>query len=49
MLFHLLQELDLKILEQLAAQEKDEVILQTSRREKAKADAEWMKQVIVSL
>lgn len=39
------QELDLKILEQLASQEQDEVILQTARREKAKADAEWMKQV----
>ena len=36
----------MKILEQLASQEKDEVILQTARREKAKADAEWMKQVI---
>jgi len=39
----------LKILEQLASQEKDEVILQTARREKAKADAEWMKQVITYL
>ncbi|XP_073257231.1 trichoplein keratin filament-binding protein-like [Porites lutea] len=39
-------ELDLKILEGLAKKEDKDKALQTSRREKARADAEYMRQVV---
>ncbi|XP_065055118.1 trichoplein keratin filament-binding protein-like [Rhopilema esculentum] len=39
-------ELDLKILEDLAKQEQDEMTVRTSRREKAKTEAEKMRQVV---
>ena len=40
-----LKELDLKILEDLAVEEREETALQTARREKAKADARSMMKV----
>jgi len=39
-------ELDLKILKSLSAKEVEQQEVQTSRREKAKADAAWMKSVV---
>lgn len=39
-------ELDLKILKSLSAKEVEQAEVQTSRREKAKADAAWMKGVV---
>ncbi|XP_050408126.1 trichoplein keratin filament-binding protein [Patella vulgata] len=39
-------EQDRKLLEDLIEQEKEEELLKTSRHEKARADAQWMKQVI---
>jgi len=39
------QELDLKILGNLADKETEVQDVMTARREKAKADAKWMKQV----
>lgn len=39
-------ELDLKILEALAKKEDQDKIVETSRREKARADAEYMRQVV---
>ncbi|KAL8604635.1 hypothetical protein ACOMHN_013415 [Nucella lapillus] len=39
-------ELDRRLLEDMIEKEHDEISLQTARREKAKADAQWMKQVI---
>lgn len=39
-------ELDLKILEALAKKEDQDKIIETSRREKARADAEYMRQVV---
>ena len=38
-------ELDLRILEDLAAREAADQKVQTARKERAKADAEWMRQV----
>ena len=46
-LINLSQELDLKILKSLAEKEVTVQNVATSRREKAKADAKWMKQVRV--
>ena len=39
------QELDRKILEALAEKEAEVTEVQTARREKARADASWMKKV----
>ncbi|KAL9981610.1 hypothetical protein ACROYT_G010336 [Oculina patagonica] len=39
-------ELDLKILEAMAKKKDEDKILETSRREKARADAEYMRQVV---
>ncbi|BFZ05393.1 hypothetical protein BsWGS_08432 [Bradybaena similaris] len=39
-------EQDRKLLESLIEKEQEEVALQTARKEKARADAQWMKQVI---
>ena len=39
------QELDRKILEALAEKEAEQAEVQTARREKARADASWMKKV----
>lgn len=41
-------ELDLRILEDLAVREAADQKVQTARKEKAKADAEWMRQVSAS-
>lgn len=41
-------ELDLRILEDLAVREAADQKVQTARKEKARADAEWMKQVSAS-
>ena len=39
-------ELDLRILEGLVSSEKEENALRTARRDKARADAEWMQDVV---
>lgn len=39
-------EQDRQLLEDMIHKEKEEITLQTARREKARADAQWMKQVI---
>ncbi|XP_076473107.1 trichoplein keratin filament-binding protein-like [Babylonia areolata] len=39
-------ELDRRLLEDMIEKEQEEISLNTARREKAKADAQWMKQVI---
>ena len=41
-------ELDLRILEDLAVREAADQKVQTARKEKARADAEWMRQVSAS-
>lgn len=38
--------MDRKILESLSAKEEEDGQLKTARKEKAKADAAWMKQVV---
>ena len=40
------QELDLKILHELAEREREEEAIQSSRRRKAEADAQYMKHVV---
>ena len=42
-------ELDLRILEDLAVREAADQKVRTARREKARADAEWMRQVSTSV
>ena len=42
-------ELDLRILEDLAVREAADQKVRTARREKARADAEWMRQVSASV
>ena len=44
--FYLRQEQDKKFLDLLIEREKDDHRAQTQRREKAQADAKWMKQVL---
>lgn len=44
-LYYLQQEEDRLLLEMLIKKEEKEDVLQTARREKARADAQWMKQV----
>ena len=39
------QEEDLKLLQQLQKQEQEDMAIQTARKERARADASWMKQV----
>lgn len=43
--FYVTQEQDKKMLEALIEREKEEREILTTRREKAQADARWMKQV----
>ena len=45
MLCSLIQEEDHKFLEQLAFQEESDMAVKSARREKAQADASWMKKV----
>eukprot|EP00116_Pleurobrachia_bachei_P011214 sb/3471476/ len=44
---NIIPEIDLEILSNLAEKEQETQRVQTARREKAKADATWMKQVLV--